>query len=66
MLRERLPGRRAARLVSGSVCIGAGLISWEKAHFGFVGIFISRAAGPADSLNPVNEIIITKKCEKVF
>ena len=33
MLRERLRGRRAARLVSGNVWIGAGSISGEKSTF---------------------------------
>ena len=52
MLRERLRERRAAMLVSGGVWIGAGSISGEKSTFGFVGLFLSRAARwvPADSL----------------
>ena len=68
MLRERLRGRRAARLVSGNVWIGAGSISGEKSTFWVRrAIFISGGFQMNNNLNQNlrGGIVMTRALEVV-
>ena len=53
---DALPGQSAVQVVFGS---GLGRFLGRKAHFGFVGLFLSRAARwpPADSLKPCKSLL---------